>query len=80
MTTSDELAAYRIVIQYCFEGDLTRLQTKREMETINDTNMCPGHWYTLGTISLRIVGVVSHWKNRVVDRQKRWTSYVKTAV
>ena len=48
--------------------------------------MCLRHWYTPSTKHLRIVGVMSQWKSRVVDRQKetakirQWTSYVKTAV
>ena len=35
--------------------------------------MCEGHLYTPGTKGLRIVRVVSHWKIRVVDRQKETT-------
>ena len=30
----DDNAAHRNVIQYCFEGGLTPVKTKREMETI----------------------------------------------
>ena len=32
--------------------------------------MCIGLWYTPGTKGLRVVGVVSQWKSRGVDRQK----------
>ena len=48
MATSSDNAAHQIVIQYCFEGDLNPVQTKREIETI-ERHMCPGHWYTPGT-------------------------------
>ena len=34
MATWDDIAAHRIVIQYCDERGLTPVRTKREMETI----------------------------------------------
>ena len=34
IATSDNNAAHRILIQYCFEESLTPVETKREMETI----------------------------------------------
>ena len=35
--------------------------------------MCPGQWYVYkpGTNGLRIVRLMSKWKSRKVDRQKR---------
>ena len=45
MATSDDNAVHPIVIQYCFDRGLSPVQTKREMETTEQYNMCLRHCY-----------------------------------
>ena len=61
-STSNDNAVNQIISQWCIERDVTLVQTEREIEKIEGTNMYRGHWFIPCTSDLRMVRVVIRWR------------------